>query len=57
MSDMSKPSYVAEGLAFLPPFLTSEYYPRRSMSKASITEILAADIGDSTARSPHLIVS
>ncbi|KAL1603936.1 mRNA cleavage and polyadenylation factor subunit [Paraconiothyrium brasiliense] len=55
-SDMSKPVYVAEGLAFLPPFLTADYYPKRSTSKATITEIIAADIGDSTSRSLHLIV-
>lgn len=53
---MSKPVYVAEGLAFLPPFLTTDYYQKRSTSKATITEIIAADIGDSTLRSPHLIV-
>lgn len=53
---MSKPVYVAEGLAFLPPFLTADYYPKRSTSKATITEIIAADLGDATSRSPHLIV-
>ncbi|KAF9736001.1 mRNA cleavage and polyadenylation factor subunit [Paraphaeosphaeria minitans] len=55
-SDMSRPAYVAEGLAFLPKFLTAEYYPKRNTSKSIITEIIAADIGDSTLRSPHLIV-
>jgi cleavage and polyadenylation specificity factor subunit 1 len=53
---MSKPVFVAEGLCFLPPFLTTEYYPKRNTSKAAITEIIAADIGDATSRSPHLIV-
>jgi cleavage and polyadenylation specificity factor subunit 1 len=57
MSELEKPSYVAEGLGFLPPVLTVDYVPRRSTSKATITEILAADLGDSTTRSPHLIVS
>jgi len=57
MSNMEKPSYVAEGLGFLPPILTSDYYARRSTAKATITEIIAADIGDTTSRSPHLIVS
>lgn len=56
MSNLSRPSYVAEGLGFLPPLLTADYYGRRSTAKASITEILAADIGDSTSKSPHLIV-
>jgi hypothetical protein len=57
LSNMDKPSYVAEGLSFLPPILTSDYYARRSTAKATITELIAADIGDTTARSPHLIVS
>lgn len=56
MSNLESPSYVAEGLGFLPPFLTPEYNARRSTAKAAITEILAADIGDSTSKWPHLIV-
>jgi cleavage and polyadenylation specificity factor subunit 1 len=56
MSQLEKPSYVAEGLCFLPPMLTMDYVPRRSAAKATITEILAADLGDSTSRLPHLIV-
>jgi cleavage and polyadenylation specificity factor subunit 1 len=57
MSQLEKPSYVAEALCFLPPLLTMDYMPRRSTAKATITEILAADLGDQTSRSPHLIVS
>ncbi|KAF1912529.1 protein CFT1 [Ampelomyces quisqualis] len=56
MSQLEKPSYVAEALGFLPPLLTMDYAPRRSAAKATITEILAADLGDTTSRSPHLIV-
>ncbi|KAG9188900.1 hypothetical protein G6011_07605 [Alternaria panax] len=56
MSDMSKPCYVAEALSFLPPVLTLDYVPKRSAIKATITEILAADIGDATSKSPHLII-
>lgn len=57
MSELEKPCYVAEALGFLPPFLTIDYIPRRSAAKASITEILAADLGDMTSKQPHLIVS
>lgn len=57
MSDLDKPCYVAEALGFLPPFLTIDYIPRRIAAKASITEILAADLGDATSKHPHLIVS
>ncbi|RAR15013.1 cleavage and polyadenylation specificity factor subunit a [Stemphylium lycopersici] len=56
MSDMEKPSYVAEALSFLPPFLAMDYGPKRGAAKAAITEILAADLGDATSKSPHLIV-
>lgn len=56
MSGLEKPSYIAEGLGFLPPLLTSDYSARRSTARAAITEILVADIGDSTSRWPHLIV-
>jgi cleavage and polyadenylation specificity factor subunit 1 len=57
MSQLEKPSYVAEALGFLPPLLTMDYMPKRSSAKATITEILAADLGDLTSKSPHLIVS
>jgi cleavage and polyadenylation specificity factor subunit 1 len=56
MSDFEKPSYLAAGLGYLPPLLTAEYAARRASPKAAITEILAADIGDATSKSPHLIV-
>ena len=57
LSELEKPCYVTEGLSFLPPVLTVDYMPRRSAAKATITEILAADLGDATTKSPHLIVS
>jgi cleavage and polyadenylation specificity factor subunit 1 len=56
MSDMQKPCYVAEALSFLPPVLAMDYIPKRSAIKATITEILAADLGDATTKSPHLII-
>ncbi|KAF2196300.1 hypothetical protein GQ43DRAFT_436136 [Delitschia confertaspora ATCC 74209] len=55
MPDLSSPSYIADGLSFLPPFLTAEYAPRRTTAKAALTEILVADLGDMTTKSPHLI--
>lgn len=56
MSQPEEPCYVAEGLAHLPPFLTPDYAPRRGSAKSTITELLAADLGDATSKSPHLIV-
>lgn len=57
MSELEKPSYVAEALSNLPPMLTMDYMPKRGAAKATITEILAADLGDATSKHPHLIVS
>lgn len=57
LPDLSKPIYVAASLGFLPPTLTADFTPRRSSSKATLTEILVAELGDSTFKSPYLIVS
>lgn len=48
---------MAEGLAYLPPTLSTGLTTRRGTPKESISEILVADIGDTTDKSPHLIVS
>ncbi|KAF2281188.1 uncharacterized protein EI97DRAFT_389622 [Westerdykella ornata] len=56
MSDLDQPGFVAEGLTFLPPLLTADYTSRKNAGKAAITEILAADLGDTVSKSPHLIV-
>jgi cleavage and polyadenylation specificity factor subunit 1 len=55
-SDLEQSIYNAAGLTFLPPLLTEDYTARRSTGKAAITEILAAELGDSISKSPHLIV-
>lgn len=57
LPNLNKPVYVAEGLSFLPSVLTADYAPRRSTAKEALTEILVADLGDITAKSPYLIVS
>lgn len=56
LPNLAKPAFVADGLAFLPNLLTSEWTSRRSSAKAAIVEILFADIGDSTVKSPYLLV-
>ena len=56
LPDLSKPVYVAEGLSFVPPFLSADYTLRKGMPRESLTEILVADLGDSVSRSPYLIV-
>lgn len=53
---LEEASYSAAGLGFLPPLLTEDFSARRATGKAAITEILAAELGDATSKSPHLIV-
>lgn len=49
--------YSAPQLSALPPVLSSDNSPRRAAGKETLTEVLFADLGDSTATSPYLIVS
>ncbi|KAK4458789.1 protein cft1 [Cladorrhinum samala] len=56
LPDLSKPVYVAEGLSYIPPGLSADYAARKGSAKETITEILVADLGDATHRSPHLIL-
>ncbi len=57
LPNLSKAVYVAEGLGFLPPVISTDHIPRRSTARETLTEILVADIGDTTATSPYLFVS
>ncbi|CAF9940116.1 MAG: mRNA cleavage and polyadenylation factor subunit, partial [Alectoria fallacina] len=56
LSNLNKPVYSAEGLSFLPPFLSPEFTARRSSTKEGLTEILVAELGDSTHKSPYMIL-
>ncbi|KAF2836291.1 hypothetical protein M501DRAFT_997028 [Patellaria atrata CBS 101060] len=56
LPNLVRATYIANGLGFLPPVLTSEYIPRRSIGKATLTEILMADLGNSVSKHPYLIV-
>lgn len=57
LPSLQKPVYTAEGLSFLPPFLSSEFAIRRSSARDSIVEILIAELGDAAWNaSPYLIV-
>ncbi|RYP17027.1 hypothetical protein DL765_004788 [Monosporascus sp. GIB2] len=55
LPNLSSPVYVAEGLSFLPPILSANYAAKRGTSKEGITEIIVADLGDSTSCFPYLI--
>ena len=57
LPNLQKPIYVADGIAFLPPFLSTDFAVRRSSAKENLSEILVAELGDSVHKSPYLIVS
>ncbi|KAL8822748.1 MAG: hypothetical protein Q9191_006522 [Dirinaria sp. TL-2023a] len=56
LPNLKKPIYVAEGLSFLPPFLSKDFTVRRSTAREKLTELLVADLGDVTMKSPYLIL-
>ncbi|KAL8685626.1 MAG: hypothetical protein Q9218_007644, partial [Villophora microphyllina] len=48
--------YKADGLNFLPPFLTPEFSVRRSQAKEPLIEIMVTELGDATQKVPYLIL-
>ncbi|MCJ1478715.1 mRNA cleavage and polyadenylation factor subunit [Lambiella insularis] len=55
-SNTSIPVYRANGLNFLPPFLSEDFTVRRSNARESLVEILVAELGDSVLKSPYLLL-
>ncbi|KAK7397891.1 mRNA cleavage and polyadenylation factor subunit [Neonectria punicea] len=56
LPDLSEPVYVAEGLTYIPPFLSPEYTHRRGMARETLSEIMVANLGDSVSQPPYLIL-
>ncbi|KEY74035.1 hypothetical protein S7711_02625 [Stachybotrys chartarum IBT 7711] len=56
LPDLSKAVYVAENLAFVPPYLSPQYSVRKGAARETLTEILVADLGDTAHQSPFLIL-
>ncbi|KAK1755263.1 protein cft1 [Echria macrotheca] len=56
LPNLTKPVYVAEGLTYIPPGLSPEYTARKGTAKETVSEILVADLGDTTFKSPYLIL-
>jgi hypothetical protein len=56
LPNLEQAVYASDGLAFVLPTLTQDAVTRRNTTKESLTEIIVADIGDETSKSPHLIV-
>ncbi|KAL1835759.1 hypothetical protein VTJ49DRAFT_6105 [Mycothermus thermophilus] len=56
LPDLSKPVYIAEGLSYIPPTLSSDFAARKGTPKEAVTELMVADLGDTTHKAPHLIL-
>jgi len=56
LTSLKKPVYAANGLSFLPTFLSEDFIVRRSAAKETIAEILVTEIGDSVSKAPYMIV-
>ncbi|KAK4672382.1 mRNA cleavage and polyadenylation factor subunit [Podospora pseudopauciseta] len=56
LPDLCKPVYVAEGLSYIPTGLSADYAARKGTAKETVSEILVADLGDTTAKFPYLIL-
>lgn len=57
LPNMEKAIYTASGLSVLSPVLSSSDAPRRAAGKETLTELVFADLGDGSAKSPYMIVS
>lgn len=51
-----QPLYTANGLSFMPDYLSTDFTVRRSNARESLVEILVAELGDGTLKTPYLIV-
>ncbi|CCU78176.1 Protein CFT1 [Blumeria hordei DH14] len=56
LPELTEPVYVAESLCFVPPVLSIDHVVRRTTAKATIIEMLVADLGEEVSKSPYLIL-
>ncbi|KAL9597081.1 MAG: hypothetical protein Q9219_005364 [cf. Caloplaca sp. 3 TL-2023] len=56
LSSLETWAYKADGLSFLPPFLTPEFWVRRTQAKEKLIEILVTELGDAVHKTPYLIL-
>jgi hypothetical protein len=55
--NLKTPIYSTDALPFFPGIITDDFTVRRNASKEVLSDVVLADLGDSTAKSPYLIVS
>jgi len=56
LPNLDRPVYEAPSLSVLSPVVSNESAPRRNAGKETLAELIFADLGDETAKSPYLIV-
>jgi cleavage and polyadenylation specificity factor subunit 1 len=56
LPNLKKPIYSTDALPYLPGIITDEFIPRRNAARETITDVVMAEIGDSTSKSTYLIV-
>ncbi|KAI9656016.1 MAG: mRNA cleavage and polyadenylation factor subunit [Bathelium mastoideum] len=56
LPDLTTPTHSVDSLSYLSSVLVPGEVPRRAAAREELAEILVADLGDSGAKSPHLIV-
>lgn len=56
LPNLKKPVYIAEGLSFVPPFLSKDFTVRRSTARESLLELMVTDLGDSMNKASYLLV-
>ncbi|KAG2161842.1 hypothetical protein VTO58DRAFT_109667 [Aureobasidium pullulans] len=56
LPNLERPVYEASNLSVLSPVVSNESAPRRAAGKETLTELVFADLGDETTKSPYLIL-
>ena len=56
LPDLARPIYTANGVTTLPTTISPDYQAKRGVIGEVLTEILIANLGDTTSKSPYLIV-
>ncbi|KAI4740148.1 protein CFT1 [Aureobasidium sp. EXF-12298] len=56
LPNLDRPVYEAPSLSVLSPVVSNESAPRRNVGKETLAELIFADLGDETAKSPYLIL-
>jgi cleavage and polyadenylation specificity factor subunit 1 len=56
LPNLNTPIYSTDALPHLPGIITDEFVRRRNAARETLSDVVLADIGDSTSKSTYLIV-